>query len=117
MVNLGIVMDPIGSIHFKKDSSLAMLLAARARGWTLSYMEMGDLFLRDGRCHARMRALEVADDPHAWYRFDGERIADLAELDVVLMRKDPPFDMEFVYATYLLERAEQAGVLDRKSVV
>jgi len=110
-VKLGVVMDPISKITVKKDSSLAMLLAAQARGWSLEYMEMKDLFFRDGICHGRMRPLAVRDDPVSWYDLGDPETHPLSRLDVVLMRKDPPFDMEYIYATYLLERAEQTGVL------
>ena len=110
-VRLGIVMDPIARIAFKKDSSLAMLLAAKARGWTLFYMQQEDLYSRDGRTLARMRPLDVFDDAQRWFELGEELDAPLTELDVVLMRKDPPFDNEYVYSTYLLEQAERAGVL------
>ncbi len=104
-------MDPIHSITIQKDSTFAMLLEAQRRGWTLWYMEMGDLFLRDGHSFARMRQLRVTEDETCWFRFGEERTASLAELDVILMRKDPPFDMEYVYSTYLLEQAEREGTL------
>jgi glutathione synthase len=110
-VKLGVVMDPISEITVKKDSSLAMLLAAQARGWSLEYMQLNDLFFRDGICHGRMRPVVVRDDPVDWFDLGDAETRPLSELDVVLMRKDPPFDMEYIYATYLLERAEQAGVL------
>ena len=110
-IKVGVVMDPIGAITVKKDTTLAMMLAAQRRGWELRYMELGDLFVRDGTAHARMRRVEVRDDPHDWYTLGDPRADPLASLDVVLMRKDPPFDMEFVYATYILERAEADGVL------
>ncbi len=110
-IKLGVVMDPISEITVKKDSSLAMLLAAQARGWSLQYMEMKDLFLRDGICYGHMAPLTVRDDPQDWFDLGEAHTGPLSELDVVLMRKDPPFDMEFIYATYLLERAEDAGVL------
>ena len=110
-VRVGVVMDPIGSINVKKDTTLAMMLAAQRRGWALRYMELGDLFVRDGAAHARMRPIDVRDDPHDWYTLGEPRTDALASLDVILMRKDPPFDMEYVYATYILERAEDAGVL------
>ena len=110
-IKVGIVMDPVGSIIVKKDTTLAMMLAAQRRGWELRYMELGDLFVRDGAAHARMRPIQARDDPHDWYTLGEAGTVPLASLDVVLMRKDPPFDMEFVYATYILERAEAAGVL------
>jgi glutathione synthase len=110
-LKLGVVMDPVGSINFRKDSTLAMLLAAQRRSWELYYMEQADLYLEDSHCHARMARLEVRADPHDWYTLQEARTAPLADLDVVLMRKDPPFDMEFLYTTYLLERAEADGVL------
>ena len=110
-IEVGIVMDPVGSIVVKKDTTLAMMLAAQRRGWALRYMELGDLFVRDGDAHARMRPIEVRDDPHDWYTLGETDTAALASLDVILMRKDPPFDMEYVYSTYILERAEAAGVL------
>lgn len=111
MVKLGVVMDPIGSIKYEKDSTLAMLLEAQARGGELHYMEQADLFLRDGRSHACTRLLKVFPDPRRWFELGRERIMPLAALDVVLMRKDPPFDMQYIYSTYLLERAEEDGVL------
>lgn len=110
-VRLGIVMDPIASISYKKDSSLAMLLAAQARGWELFYMEQRDLYQGEGKARARMRPLKVFADPARWFELDEEQDSLLSDLDVILMRKDPPFDMEFVYSTYLLEQAEAEGVL------
>ncbi|RZA12887.1 MAG: glutathione synthase, partial [Proteobacteria bacterium] len=110
-VRLGIVMDPIANISYKKDSSLAMLLAAQARGWSLFHMEIQDLYQGQGQARARMRPLKVFADPQHWFEFESEFDAPLADLDVILMRKDPPFDLEFVYSTYLLEQAEAAGVL------
>ena len=108
---LGVLMDPIVDIKPVKDSTLAMLLAAQARGWTLSYMEQADLYLRDGVAHTRRRTLTVRDDAEHWFSLGGEQDGPMSNLDLVLMRKDPPFDMEYVYSTYILERAEQAGVL------
>ena len=108
---LGVVMDPIASINIKKDSTFAMLLAAQRREWPLYYMEMPDLFLREGRVQARMRQLKVRDDPAGWFELGEPVTNDLAQVDAVLMRKDPPFDMEYVYASYLLELAEASGCL------
>ncbi|MCU7808892.1 MAG: glutathione synthase, partial [Candidatus Thiodiazotropha sp. (ex Semelilucina semeliformis)] len=110
-INIGVVMDPIGTIKIHKDSTFAMLLAAQARGWTLHYMEQQDLSLRDGTCLARTRELRVEDNKADWYRFGTSRQMALHELDSVLMRKDPPFDMEYIYTTYLLEQAESRGCL------
>ena len=110
-VRVGIVMDPIAGISYKKDSSLAMLLAAQDRGWTLFYMEQQDLYLNEGKARARMKPLNVFANPEKWFELDAETDTALSDLDVILMRKDPPFDMEFVYSTYLLEQAERDGVL------
>jgi len=111
MIKLGIVMDPISSINIKKDSSFAMLLEAQRRGWELYYMEVGDLYLKNGKGKAYMHPVEVTDDQENWYQFGNEQELPLDELDVILMRKDPPFDTEFIYATYILERAEAEGSL------
>lgn len=108
---LGVVMDPIATITVKKDTTLALLLAAQARSYTLFYFEQRDLFLRDGRPYGRARLLEVRDDPDDWFNFRDERELALDELDIILMRKDPPFNLEYIYTTYILERAELSGVL------
>ena len=110
-MKLGVIMDPIAGIKVKKDSSLAMLLSARRRGWEVRYMEVGDLYLSGAQIRSRMRTLEVRDDPSDWYSFMEDLDANLADLDVVLMRKDPPFDMEYIYVTYLLELAARDGLL------
>ncbi|WP_462322440.1 glutathione synthase [Halochromatium sp.] len=108
---LGVLMDPIASINIKKDSTFAMLLAAQQRGWSLHYMEMADLFVANDEVRGRARRLRVQDDATGWFALETPETLALAELDAVLMRKDPPFDMEYVYATYLLELAEAAGCL------
>jgi glutathione synthase len=110
-IRLGVVMDPIGSIKYAKDSTLAMLLEAEARGWQLEYLELDDLSLQDGRAFGRMRRLNVHADANNWFTLGEQRREPLAGLDVILMRKDPPFDMEYIYSTYLLEAAEAEGVL------
>ena len=110
-ISLGVVMDPIATITIKKDSTFAMLLAAQARGWEIWYMEQGDLYLADNQAAARMRPLRVKDDAAGWFTLGEARHAPLQQLDVILMRKDPPFDMEYIYTTYLLENAEQQGTL------
>ncbi len=108
---LGVLMDPIGAINYAKDSTLAMLLAAQARGFALAYLEMPDLLLRDGVPFGRMRALTVKADPQGWFSLGEAALEPLSALQCLLMRKDPPFDMEYIYSTYILERAEEAGVL------
>ncbi len=110
-LEVGIVMDPIGSINVKKDSTFAMMLAAQRRGWRLWYMELGDLALTPQHCLGRMREIEVEDNTGRWYRFGATQTRPLASLPAILMRKDPPFDMEYIYATYLLEQAQDAGTL------
>lgn len=110
-VRLGIVMDPIQGITPYKDTSLALLLAASRRGWELTYFEPGDLHLIDGAAWGRGRSLTVADDNNAWFTFGEASDAPLTELNIILMRKDPPFDSEYLYATHMLEQAEDDGVL------
>ncbi len=105
------VMDPIESITPYKDSSLAMLLEAQRRDAEIHYFQQGDLKLLDGKAIGRSRRLNVRDDNDDWYEFGAVDSIDLGDLDVILMRKDPPFDMEYVYTTYILDRAEAAGAL------
>ncbi len=110
-INIGFVMDPIGSINIKKDSTFAMMLAAQRRGWSPWYLEVADLYLSDGRAMAHLRPIHVTDDPHGWYRLGSAETRPLAQLDALLMRKDPPFNMEYVFSTYLLEQALREGCL------
>lgn len=109
--HIGIVMDSISAINIKKDSSFAMLLAAQAKGWSLFYMEQQDLFLNQGIVSAEMTPLTVFENADKWFALGECQTLPLADLDAILMRKDPPFDMEYIYSTYLLEQAEAAGVL------
>jgi len=108
-IKLGMVMDAIDQINIKKDTSFAMLLEAQARNWELHYMELNDLFLRNGRPYARTRTIKVQRDYQQWFEFQTEQEIPLEQLHVILMRKDPPFDQEFLYATYMLELAETLG--------
>ena len=110
-VKLGVVMDPIADINVKKDTTLAMLLAAQRRGWELYYMEQSDLSLDQGLARATVRRLSVEDNPESWYEVGSPQDIALSDLDVVLMRKDPPFDMDFIYSTYILEAAQREGTL------
>ena len=110
-VKLGVVMDPIESITIKKDSTFAMMLQAQARGWEIHYILQSDLYVRQGITYAATRSITVEDNESAWFEVVGSQEIPLHELDVVLMRKDPPFNMEYIYSTYLLELAEKQGLL------
>jgi glutathione synthase len=110
-VRLGVVMDSIARINYKKDSTLAMLWAAQDRGWQLFYMEQSDLYLEQGVARARMAQLTVFRDPNGWFKLESSEDRALDHLDVILMRKDPPFDNEYIYSTYILEAAERNGTL------
>lgn len=108
---LGVVMDSIAGIHYSKDTTLALLWAAQERGYTLFYMEQQDLFFDQGLPRAQVRELQVFTNPEKWFCLGEPQPITLGELDVILMRKDPPFDMNFIYTTYLLEAAEAKGAL------
>jgi glutathione synthase len=108
-LSVGVVMDPIGSINYKKDSTLAMLLEASARGCQLFYFEQRDLFIRDGQAFGQARELSVYPNPDHWFDLSAPKQMLLADLDIMLMRKDPPFDREYIYTTYILENAEKHG--------
>jgi glutathione synthase len=110
-LSIGVVMDPIANIKFHKDTTLALLLAAQERGWVLHYMEQTDLFLLQGEARANMRKLKVFNDASGWFNLGLYEDRPLKDLDVILMRKDPPFDNEFVYSTYILEAAQKQGTL------
>ena len=110
-VKLGVVMDPIADITYKKDTTLALLDAAQQRGCELWYMEQSDLSIQNGRAMARMAPLNVRMNPEDWFDLGEYQELPLGELDIVLMRKDPPFDGEFIYSTYILERAAEEGAL------
>ncbi|GLT17148.1 glutathione synthetase [Vibrio zhanjiangensis] len=111
MIKLGIVMDPIEAINIKKDSSFAMMLEAQRRGYEIHYMQMEDLHLDQGVAFADTKVVRLKEDPNTWFEFKSQQTIKLGDLDAILMRKDPPFDTEYIYATYILERAEQQGSL------
>ena len=108
---VGVIMDPIGAITPKKDSSLAMLLEAARREWDIVYFEQADLSLRAGEAEGNGQSLTVRDDQESWYELGEPVDVNLGDLDVILMRKDPPFDMEYIYTTYILDRAALKGAL------
>lgn len=108
---LGVVMDPIASINIEKDTTLALLLAAQKHGYEIFYMEQADLYLDNSEPYAKMGRLKVYDHPEKWFDLEKSSPQHLSQLDVILMRKDPPFDSEFIYSTYILEAAERLGTL------
>ncbi|WP_338222666.1 glutathione synthase [Algoriphagus confluentis] len=116
---MAVVIDPIQSLNPKKDTSLALMLEAQNLGWEVFYLEMGDLFLKNGEPLGLLRKVEILDDLKQWYRSISTDLLPLSHLDVILMRKDPPFDIEYVMSTYILERAEKAGVwvINRASAI
>lgn len=127
MPRVAFVMDPLESLSLKKDSTLAMIRAAQARGWDIAYLQQGDLLYRDNRVQAFCRSLSLVEpfanslapaeaaalarEGRTWHQLGESRLVPADSFDAILMRKDPPFDMEYIYATYLLERAQEAGVL------
>jgi len=110
-IKLGIVMDPIESIKPYKDSSLAMLLAAQERGWELHYFLQENLLIDNGIAQGYAQPLTVTDSEENWFTLSDPTLIPLGDLDVILMRKDPPFDSQFLYSTFILESAEKLGTL------
>jgi glutathione synthase len=110
-IRLGVMMDPIESIKAYKDSTLAMLLETQARGWEIWYMRPGDAWIENNTAHAEMRPLKVTDDAHSWHQLGVPANKPLASLDVILMRVDPPYNLEYINSTHLLELAAAQGVL------
>ena len=110
-LKVGMVMDPIAGITAKKDSSLAMLLECERRGAEIHYFLQDDLKMIAGKALGTSRILNVRDDHDDWFTLGSSQEIELGDLDVILMRKDPPFDMEYIYTSYILERAEVAGAL------
>jgi glutathione synthase len=108
---LAVIMDPIESIKPHKDSSLAMLLEAQNREWQIHYGQLNDIWLRDGEAFGRLTKLQAADEEANWFELGDVAVTSLRDMDVILMRKDPPFDMEYIVATYVLERAEDHGAV------
>lgn len=111
MLKIGMLMDPIDSIKTYKDTSFAMMLEAQARGWEIHYMQMQDLSMLQGKPTAQTQCLKVYDRAEDYYEVLSEQEIALSDLDAIFMRKDPPFDTEYIYATYMLERAEEQGTL------
>ena len=110
-VDLGVVMDPIEAINIHKDSTFAMLLEAQRRVWKIYYLHPSDLYLQGTEVMGHALQISVQDDSTCWVEPGDRVVRNLSDLDVILMRKDPPFDMEYIYTTFLLERVQQAGTL------
>lgn len=110
-IKLGVIMDPISKIKIAKDTTFAMLLEAQKRQYEIYYFEPKDLFVKDGKSYGNAHRVSVTDNANDWYSLSEAQMIPLAALDVILMRKDPPFNMEFIYCTYMLELAENDGVL------
>lgn len=110
-IKLGIVMDPLSAINIKKDSSFAMMLAAQKLGWEIHTMYQSDLYTDNQTARAFSRTTTVEDNPEHWFNFSSEQDIELSSLDAIIMRKDPPFDIEYITSTYILELAEQLGTL------
>lgn len=108
-INIAVIMDPIESIHHYKDSTFAMLLEAQRRSWSIYYIRPNSLYVLDGRPFAQAASLSVQDQSQNWYQLEDYADIELSEVNVILMRKDPPFNMEYIYTTYVLELAQQAG--------
>lgn len=111
MIRVAIVMDPIASITTYKDTSFRIALEAQARGYELLYLELADMFIDQGAAKARVRPLQVWDRSENYYQLGADEIVNMGDLDVIFMRKDPPFDIEFVYATHILDLAARDGAL------
>ena len=109
-MKIGIVMDPIDSINFKKDSSLSILLEAQSRGHELFYMEPTSLLIQDTGVYGLTQTMEVKDNPDDWFETSNSTKTDLSSLDLIFMRQDPPFNSNYIYNTYVLEQAEEKGV-------
>ncbi len=108
-MKIAFVLDPLDSIKTYKDSSYAMMREAASRGHALSSLQQEDLIMRDGKVSGYARDLALTSDAKQWYRAGERSAVGLDTFDAVMMRKDPPFDMEYIYSTYLLELAQRQG--------
>lgn len=108
-----IVMDPIESIKTQKDTTFALMLEAQRRGWEVHYCQPQDLLLEEGKVHAANQRVSLEDNPQNWFQLlDPEQVlTDCSQFSAILMRKDPPFNMNYIYGTYLLELAQRQGAL------
>ena len=111
LIRLAVLMDDISSINRKKDSSFAMMLEAQSRDWEIYTFDSVDMFHLKGQVFANVRKTFVTDSESDWYSCEEQELLSLSNVDVIFMRKDPPFDMDYIYATYLLEQAEISGTM------
>ena len=111
MTNILFIMDPIASVNPKKDSTLAMMIAAQKKEWQLYYAEQQDLYVDNGVPFVTRRSITIDLAKDNWYQLGSPETTTLNDSDVVMMRKDPPFDNEYIYSTYILELAEKLGSL------
>ncbi len=109
-MNLAIWIDPLSTLDPCKDSSLALLAAAGKRQWQCGYFTVNDLFAQDGAAFAKITSLKVNESASTWTELES-KVCPLTEFDIILIRKDPPFDLSYMYATQILDIAERAGVL------
>lgn len=110
-MKLGVVLDPLAQINYKKDSTLAMMASAQKLGWEIFTLQQGDLYILDGTVRGKFTQLTIKEGSADWYNVLDHTDIALTEMNAVLMRKEPPFDMEFIYTTYLLEMAEKEGLV------
>lgn len=109
-IKIGVLMDPIENINIKKDSSFAMMLAAQKKNWQIHYIKPHDLYIKDSKVHVKSTVITVKDDPEQWFQLHDTKDTPISILDVIIMRRDPPFNMDYIYNTYLLELAEKDHV-------
>ena len=110
-IKIGVIMDPIENIKIKKDSSFAMMLAAQKKNWNIYYIRPQDLYISDSKVHLTSTRVSVEDNADRWFQYYETIDTPVKDFDAILMRKDPPFNMDYIYLTYLLELAENDGVL------
>ena len=109
-MKMAVVMDPIESINPIKDSTLAMMQAAQARNYEVSVIELSGLYIQENELWLHNRQVHFRKGAEQWYDIISTQHQKADQFDIILMRKEPPFDMDFVYATYLLEFAVRAGI-------
>ncbi|WP_343154752.1 glutathione synthase [Buchnera aphidicola (Pseudoregma panicola)] len=110
-IKIGVVMDPINNINIKKDSTFSILLESQKRNYIIYYMEIKDLYIYSNKAYSKTKIINVKKNKKKWFKIIKKKTILLSKLDIILMRKDPPVNMEFIYSTYILEKAEQNGAI------